>query len=192
MRAGAGRRGPVLARDHRRRRQALGDLLRHVRAREDGDRAAANPRGETLAGLGVEPFREAEHRRIARQRLDDLAERLARHGGDDDVHVAPSVGERDRFDPAEVDALQVARIPAGLGDRSRLLARAARQGDLVPALEQDARERRPPGPRRRRRETACSGSFHEVDRDRHAVQAEALAQPVLDPVAVVARDEAGR
>src|SRR5579884_198197 len=34
-----------------------------------------------------------------------------------------------------------------------------------------------------------SRSFHEVDRDRHAVEAEALAQPVLDPVAVVPRDE---
>src|SRR5579862_9604271 len=41
-----------------------------------------------------------------------------------------------------------------------------------------------------RPETASSGSFHEVDRDRDALQVEALAQPVLDPVAVVARDEA--
>src|SRR5207253_2027926 len=31
---------------------------------------------------------------------------------------------------------------------------------------------------------------HEVDRDGYAFELEALAQPVLDPVAVVARDEA--
>src|SRR4029079_13172251 len=42
----------------------------------------------------------------------------------------------------------------------------------------------PPG-----RGTASSGSFHEVDRDRHAFEAEALTEPVLDPVAVVARHE---
>src|SRR5579862_38992 len=36
-----------------------------------------------------------------------------------------------------------------------------------------------------------SGSFHEVDRDRHALEPELLAQLVLDPVAVVARHEAG-
>ena len=77
----------VLARDHRRRRQALGDLLRDVRAREDGDGAAADAGGKPLAGLRVEPLREAEHRCIARQRLDDLDEGLARHGGDDDVDV---------------------------------------------------------------------------------------------------------
>src|SRR5256885_2819531 len=45
-----------------------------------------------------------------------------------------------------------------------------------------------PAPTTRKR---ISGSFHEVDRDRHAVEAEALAEPVLHPVAVVARDEAG-
>src|SRR5947208_1652682 len=31
---------------------------------------------------------------------------------------------------------------------------------------------------------------HEVDRDRYALEAELVAQPVLDPVPVVARDEA--
>ena len=137
----------VLARDHGRRRQARGDLLRDVRAGEDGDGAAADARREALAGLRVEALGEAEHRRVARQRLDDLAEGLARHGGDDDVDVAGSVGERDRLGPAEVDALQVAGIPAGRRDRLRLLARAAREDDLVAALEEDARERRPPGAR---------------------------------------------
>src|SRR5436190_198065 len=149
----------VLARDHRRRRQALGNLLRHVRTREDGDRAATDPRGQALAGLGVETFRKAEHGRVARQRLDDVGEGLARHGGDDDVHVSGSVDERDRFGPAEVDALQVMGIRAGRRDRFRLLARAARQGDLVPAVEEDARERRPPGSRADHQKAHCQDRF---------------------------------
>src|SRR3954463_10718647 len=239
---------PVLARAPRGRRRPLGDPPRHVRARGDGDRPAADPRGEALAGLGVEPLREAEHGRVARQRLNDLGEGLTRHRGDDDVDVTGSVGERDRLGFAEVDTLQVVGIPAGRRNRLRLLARAARQDDLVPTLEEDARERRPPGsradhekphvpgrlplppggaglrerlttlaarscaraarsyfmycPTRARAWLVCqrrprnvrkrtSGSFHEVDRDRHAVQVESLTQLVLDPVAVVARDEAG-
>src|SRR5207253_10043888 len=58
----------------------------------------------------------------------------------------------------------------------------------------DRRERartRSPTNRLPPRESASAGSCHEVDRDRDAVEAEALAQPVLDPVAVIACHEAG-
>src|SRR5712691_11153905 len=50
-----------------------------------------------------------------------------------------------------------------------------------------ARTRCPTSLRRRRR-TSCA--LHEVDVDGYAVELEALAQLVLDPVRVVARDEA--
>ena len=45
---------------------------------------------------------------------------------------------------AQVDVLEMVRVPAGLGDRLRLLGGAAREHDLVLAVEQEARERRPP------------------------------------------------
>src|SRR5262245_41599585 len=35
------------------------------------------------------------------------------------------------------------------------------------------------------------GASHEIDRDGHALHLEALAKPVLDPVAVVSGDQAG-
>ena len=44
----------VLARDHCRGGQARRDLLRDVRARENGDRAAADAGREPLAGLRIE------------------------------------------------------------------------------------------------------------------------------------------
>jgi hypothetical protein len=95
----------VLARDHGCGGQALGDLLRHVRAREDGDRPSPNPCRQALARLGIEPLREAEDGRLAGQRLHDLGERLARYRRDDHVDVAGGVGERDRLGRAEVDPL---------------------------------------------------------------------------------------
>ena len=42
--------------------------------------------------------------------------------------------------------MEVARVPAVLGDHLRLLRGAAREDDLVLAVEQDARKRRPPRP----------------------------------------------
>ena len=134
----------VLARNHGRRREARSDLLRHVRAGEHRDRAAAYACGEALARRRVESLREAEHRRVPRQRLDDVAERRARDCHDDDVDIRGSVRKRDRLGGSEVDVLEVARVPAVLGDRLRLLGGAAREHDLVLAIEQEARERRPP------------------------------------------------
>ena len=150
---------PVLARDHGRGRQARGDLLRHVRAGEHRDRTPAHARREALARRRVESLCEAEDRSVARQRLDDVAERRARDGRDDDVDIRRSVGERDRLRGAKVDVLKVARVPAGLGDRLRLLGSAAREHDLVVAIEEEARERRPPRARHRRRESASRGRY---------------------------------
>ena len=44
----------------------------------------------------------------------------------------------------EVDAGEVARVPAGLADGRGLLRVAARERDVVPALDQEPRERRAP------------------------------------------------
>ena len=50
-------------------------------------------------------------------------------------------------DVAQVGVRQVARVPARLGDRARLLGVAAGEHDLVlVAVGQHACERRPPGP----------------------------------------------
>ena len=90
--------------------------------------------------------------------------------------------------PARSTSRQVARVPAGLADRLRLLRVAAGERDLVAARGEQDGERRPPRPR------ADDDDPHErrtksID-DRDAFEAEPLAQLVLDPVAVVARDEA--
>src|SRR5919108_696838 len=69
------------------------------------------------------------------------------------------------------------RYPSGL----LLFSSAAGAENLKQTLE-----RGPDGTR----EPAPSGPAHEVDRHGHALELEVLAQPVLDPVAVVARDQA--
>jgi hypothetical protein len=134
----------VLARDHGSRRQTLGDLLRHVRPGEDGDRAPAHSGREALARLRVESLGEAQHGRLPRQRLHDLGERAARHGDDDEVDPRGRVGERDRLGSLQVDALQVVRVPARPRDRLRLLGRVTREHHVVAAVEEHACERRPP------------------------------------------------
>ena len=53
----------VVGGDHGRTRQSGGDLLRHVRPGEHGDRAAGDERREPLAALGIEALDEAENRR---------------------------------------------------------------------------------------------------------------------------------
>ena len=58
-----------------------------------------------------------------------------------------------------------------------------------PRSSQHARERRPPGPRSD--DDGLHARLHEVDRHGHALELEPLAELVLDPVAVVARDQAG-
>src|SRR3954470_20159126 len=75
----------VVARDHCRARQALGDLLGHVRPGEHGDRAVADQRREPLTGRGVEALRQREHRASGRQRRNHLGECAARDRQDVDV-----------------------------------------------------------------------------------------------------------
>src|SRR6478736_4530724 len=135
---------PVLARDHRRCRQARRDLLCDVRAGKDGNGATGDAGREALPRLRVEPLGEAEHRRGSGKCLDDLREGTARHGGGHDVDVLGGIRERDCLRRAQVDALQVTGIPAGLRDRLRLFGSAAREDDVVAPVEQHACERRSP------------------------------------------------
>ena len=107
-------------------------------------------------------------------------------------------GDRRRGDAGEVDVRRVARVAPRLADRGRLLRVAAGERHLVPVVDEQARERRPP------RAAAHDDDVHEapripapmlfgaleVDRDRHALERRSAAQLVLDPVAVVARHEA--
>ena len=75
---------------------------------------------------------------------DDVDERLARHRDDDDVGVAGRRVERNCFDRAQVDLLEIARVASRLGDRGGLLGGVAAEHDVVAALEQDVREGRAP------------------------------------------------
>jgi len=134
----------VLARDHRRGRQPDRDLVGDVRAREDGDAAPAHAGGEALTGRRVEALREAQHRRLAGEAHDDVRERTARDRDDRDIDVARRVVERHGTRGTQVDAGEVTRVASGVRDRARLLRRVAREHDVVLALEQDVRERRPP------------------------------------------------
>src|SRR5262249_7671018 len=99
---------------------------------------------EPFAGLRIEALDEAEHGGAARQPVDHLRKGEARNGGDDEVDVSGGIGDCDRLGAAEVDAREVARVPPVACDRRGLLAGAAREDDLVAALEEHARERRPP------------------------------------------------
>ena len=51
---------------------------------------------------------------------------------------------RDCVDARQVDVTQVARVAAGLADCTRLLGVAARERDVVAAVGEETRERRPP------------------------------------------------
>ena len=100
----------VLGRDHGRAGQAGGDLLRHVRPGEYGDRTVGDEGREPLAGRGIEALDEAEHRCAATDVVEHLAERSARHrdhdevgllvrrlverGADGDGHVVPAPGQQ--------------------------------------------------------------------------------------------------
>ena len=181
----------VLARDHGRRRQARGDLLRDVRARENRDRTAADAGREPLAGSGSRPLHEAQDRRVARQRGHDLGEGLARNRDRDDVHVRGSSRPAGRPRP------RAGRRPAGDAGSNRSprsprpAPRCGRRGTTswprssrtrVNAVPHDPA----PTTRNRMRQDRLTKSIETG----HTLQAEALAQPVLDPVAIVARDEA--
>ena len=128
------------------RRQAPGDLLREVRAREHRHRPAADERREALAAARVEALRQAEHGRRPRELGDDVAEGTARNGDHDDVGV-PDRGRGDgrRLDACQRHVGQVARIAAGLCDRPCLVGVAGGERDFVTAVGEQAREGRPPG-----------------------------------------------
>ena len=87
-------------RDHGRAGQAREHLLRHVRAREHGDRPIADERREALAGRRVEALREREHRRVAADVAEHVPKRVARHGEHDQVGLGVRrVVERRRAAP---------------------------------------------------------------------------------------------
>ena len=134
-----------------------------------------------------------EHGRVAGERIGDLAN--ARLGTARTTRSASATGASASAvarDAGEVRVAEVARVAAGLGDRAGLLGVAAGERDLVAALGEERRERRAPraaadddDPQRRHERRTKSMI------DGHAREPEALAQPVLDPVAVVAGHEAG-
>ena len=130
------REGAVIARDHDGRREPLADLLGHVRPGQDGDGATDDERGEPLAGLRVEPLREAEHGRVAGKAPRHFGEGAARHGHDDYVDVGRRGRERHRLGSAQVDVLEVARVPAVACDRIGLLGRMAGEHDFVFPVEE--------------------------------------------------------
>ena len=90
--------------------------------------------------------------------------------------------------PVERDVREVPRVALRLRDRARLVGVARGERHVVPALQR-ARARTP-CPRRRLRRRRPSRAPDEVDRHGHALELEPLAELVLDPVAVVARDQA--
>src|SRR5512146_1946387 len=106
---------------------------------------ALHARGEPLAAAGIKAFREAQHRRGARQRGGDLGERAARNGEDDELRGGERrlVDER-RIEPAKVGGAEVARVVARLADRMHLFRIAARKRHVVVVVAKEAGERRPP------------------------------------------------
>ena len=104
---------------------------------------AGQERRQPSARRGVEPLGQAEHRGALRETRGDLTERVAGDGHDEDVGVR-DLRQRDRGDVAHVHIRQVALVAAGFGDRPRLLGISNRERDLVPAVGEEAGERRPP------------------------------------------------
>jgi hypothetical protein len=102
-------------------------------------------RVDEVAGRGVEPLREAEDRRGARKRLDDRAERLARHRHDDEIGVGDrGLRDRRRGDVREIDLGHEARVATRLADGRRILLAMSRDRDLEPVVGEEAREARAP------------------------------------------------
>ena len=120
-----------------------GDLGGEVGAGEDGGAVPGQEGRQPSARAGVEPLGQAEHRRALREIRGYLSERVAGDGHDEEVGVR-DLGQRDRSDVADVHIRQVALVAAGLGDRPRLFGIANRERDFVPAVGEEARERRPP------------------------------------------------
>ena len=136
----------ILACDDGRGGEPVRDLLRDVRAGEDGDGAVGDERREPLAGGGIETLRQAQHRTRTGQRGDDLRESGARHGDGGEVRLRDGRGcNRRRLDPVQVDVGEVPRVASRRRDRGRLVLVAAGERHLVPVVAQHDRERRPPG-----------------------------------------------
>ena len=173
------------------RREARERSRRRCSARR-GQRPDGRGRGSRAAApvAGIEPLREAEDRRVARE----AARRRRRtHGSARRRRRArrprPARRRSSRRRCRERSCrLRVARVPAGRVDRLGLLRVARRERHLVAVVAQEAGERRPP--RARADDDDPHFGRDEVDGDGHALEPEARAQLVLDPVAVVARDEA--
>ena len=182
----------VLARDHRGGRAGRARSPRRCsarRARRPAGRATSVESRSPVAGSS--PFVRLRTGASPGSARDDLAEGAARHGDDDELGVRDRrVGDRRGDDAGEVDR----RAGSAGSARSRRSPRAcsgSRQASVTSW----------PWSRRRRAnavphepaaddDDSSFGALDEVDRDGNALELEALAQLVLDPVAVVARDEA--
>jgi hypothetical protein len=137
----------VGAGDHGGGRKPVGDLLGHVRSRQDGDRPSLDARRQALARPRLEPLGQAEHGRRARENLGDVGERAARDGEHDQLGLFERCSlERHGMDAAQVHALEVPRVLARRGDRPGLLGVAADERHGVAAVAQQGREGRPPRP----------------------------------------------
>ena len=118
-------------------------------------------------------------------------ERNARLGTATTTRSASAIGasvDGGRVDPAQVD---LASGSAGCARSRGSPARRRRGGSRASPRGRGRRAAaRSPCPTSRRRRRRPSRPPPEVDRHRHALELEALAQLVLDPVGVVAGDEA--
>ena len=162
----------VVARDHGRARQAVGDLLGHVRPGEDGDRPVADERREPLAGRRVEALRQRERGTARagarpRPRRRRGSARRARRGRRRPGVACAAVTSR------RSTARQVARVAPGLGDR-RACRVAAGERDVVAAVA--SRRGRAATTRRRRvpRDVQRASAFAERGLSRHDPRARAL------------------
>ena len=147
-------------------------------------------RREPVAGLGVEALRQATAPARSPAATRTTA-RKARLGSATTTRSAsatapPRSGSRRR---RRGRRRQEPRVAAGLADRARVLGVAASRASRRARGRRAGARSRSPTTRRRRRPRS-SRPPPEVDRDRHALELEPLAQLVLDPVAVVAGDEA--
>ena len=150
-------------------------------------------RREPVAGRRVEALREAEHRRAAGQRTRRRSPKAAL-GTATTTRFASAIGASSTVAasiPRQVDARQVARDCAPSRGSPRPARGRGRRASRRDRGRRGARERRAP------RATADDDDVHAPSSDERwksidtgtPCELEARAQLVLDPVAVVARDE---
>ena len=122
-------------------RQSGADLLREVRAGENGDRAILEEGREPRTGGRIEPLREAQHRAVGRELAHDVGIGAARNGEDDELgRCDRSLFQRRGPDPVDPDLREMLRIPSCLRDRSRLFRIAGNECHIVPPLGEEAGE----------------------------------------------------